>query len=134
MSTNFCVIPLCRRIFQNDGGCRLSKAYSMSTNTTYKEMFHSCDCSRIWWRTKMWLMHDFPFLKPASYWWSSLSTAVVMCWRMMRQKTLLVMDSSAMPLQLLHSDRFHLLGSMMIVPLFQASDITSLPQTSWRMR
>ena len=39
----------------------------------------------------MWLMLDFPFLQPACSWRSSLSTAAVMCWRMMRQKTLLVM-------------------------------------------
>ena len=32
----------------------------------------------------MWLMHDSPFLKPACSWCSSLSTAVVMRWRMMR--------------------------------------------------
>ena len=48
-------------------------------------------------------MHDFPFLKSACSWRSSLSTAVVMSWRMMWQKTLLVMDSSVLPLQLLHS-------------------------------
>ena len=66
----------------------------------------------------MWSMHDFPFLKPACSWRSSLSTAVVLHWRMMRQKTLLVMDRSVMPLQLLHSDRFPFFGSLMIVPLF----------------
>ena len=38
----------------------------------------------------------FPFLKPACSWSCSLSTAVVI-W----QKTLLVMDSSVMPLHLL---------------------------------
>ena len=57
--------------------------------------------------------------------------AVLMCWRMMWQKILLVMDFSVMPLQLLHSDRFPFFGSLMIVPLFQASGITSLSQTSW---
>ena len=46
----------------------------------------------------MWSVHNFHFLKLACSWSSSLSTAVVMCWRMMRQKTLLVMDSSMMPL------------------------------------
>ena len=46
----------------------------------------------------MWSMHDFPFLKPACSWHSSISTAVVMCWRMIWQKTLLVVDSSVMPL------------------------------------
>ena len=29
----------------------------------------------------MWLMHDFPCLKPACSWSSSLSNAVVMHWR-----------------------------------------------------
>ena len=52
----------------------------------------------------MWSMHDFPFLKPACSWRSSLATAVVMHWRMMQPKSLLVMDSSVMPLQLIHSD------------------------------
>ena len=100
---------------------RLSRAFSKSTNTTYKELFHSCHCPRIWWRTKMWLMHDISFLRPACYWRSSLSTAVVMCWTMMRQKTLLVMDSSVIALQLLLSDRFPFLGSLKIMLLFLAS-------------
>ena len=81
----------------------------------------------------MWSMHDFPFLKPDRSWRSSFSTAVVMRWRMMRQKNLLVIDSSVMPLQLLHSDRFPLFASVMIVTLLQAPGMTSLPQTSWRM-
>ena len=133
MLTNFCGILWCRRIFQSDGRCRLSRAFSKSTNTAYKEQFHSRDCSRIWRRTKMWSMHDFPFLKPARSWRSSSSTGVVMRWRTMRQKTLLVMDSRVMPLHLLHLDRFTFIVSMIIVPLFQASGISSLSQTSWRM-
>ena len=48
----------------------------------------------------MWSLHDFSFLKPDCSWHSILSTAVVMRWIVMRQKTLLVMDSSVMPLQL----------------------------------
>ena len=89
MFTNLCRIPWCRRIFQSDGRCRLSRAFSKSTNTTYKELFHSCDSSRIWRRTKMWSMHDFHFLKTAYYIRNSLSTAVVMRWSKMRLKTLL---------------------------------------------
>ena len=81
----------------------------------------------------MWSMHDFPFLKTACSWRGSLPTAVVMRWTLMRQKTLLVMDSSVMLLKLLHSDKFPFLGSLVIVPLFLASDITSLSLTSWRM-
>ena len=81
----------------------------------------------------MWSMHDFRFQKPVCSWRSSLSTAVVMRWRMMRQQTLLVMDSSVMPLQLLYSDRFPFFGSLMIVPIFQASCITSLSRASWWM-
>ena len=81
----------------------------------------------------MFAMHDFPFLKPACSWRSSLSTADLMHWRMMRQKVLLVMESSVMPLQLLYSDRFPFYGSLMIEPLFPASRITSLSQTSWMM-
>ena len=38
----------------------------------------------------------------------------------MRQKTMLAMDSSVMPHQLLHLDRLSFFGSLMIVPLFQA--------------
>ena len=72
----------------------------------------------------MWLVHDFPFLQPAYSWCSSLSTDVVMRWRMW-QKILLVMDSSVMPLQVFHSDRLPSFDSLMIVPLFQASGITS---------
>ena len=124
--TNFCGIPWCRRIFQSDGRCRLSRSFSKSTNTMYNELFHSCDCSSIWRSTKMWSMHGFAFLKPACYWLSSLSTAVVMCWRMMHQKSLLVIDSGVMSLQLLHLDGFPFFVSLMIVPLFQASGITSL--------
>ena len=81
----------------------------------------------------MWSMHDFPFLKHACSWSSSLSTDVVMRWNMIWQKTLLVMDSIVMPLQLLHSDRFPCFGSWMIVPLFQAFGIKSLSQMSWTM-
>ena len=83
MFTNFCWIPWCRRIFQCDGRCRLSRTFSTSTSTTYKELFHSCDYSSILRRTKMWSIHDFPFLKPACSWCSSLSTAVLKRWRMM---------------------------------------------------
>ena len=64
----------------------------------------------------MWSMHDFPILTPACSWRRSLSTAVVMRWRLMRQNTMLVMNSSVMPLQLLHSDRFPSFWSLMIVP------------------
>ena len=78
MFTNLCGIPWCSEIFQCDGQCRLSNAFSKSTNTTYKELIHSCDYSRISRRTKMWSLHDFPFLKPACSWRSGLSTAVVM--------------------------------------------------------
>ena len=79
----------------------------------------------------MWPMHDFPFLISACSCRSSLFTAVVMRWRMMGQKSLLMIDSIAMPLQLLHSDRLPFFVNFMIVPLFQASDITSLSQTFW---
>ena len=133
MLTNFYRISWCHRIFQSDDQCRPSKAFSKSTNTMYNELFHSRDCSSIWRRTKMWLMHDFPLQNPACPWRSSLSTAVVKRRRKMQQKTLLVMDGSVMPLQLLHLDRFPFLWSLMIVPLFQTSGITSLYQTSWRM-
>ena len=44
-------------------------------------------------------MHDFPFLKPACSWRGCLLTAVVMRWTIMRQKTMLVMDSSVMLLK-----------------------------------
>ena len=81
----------------------------------------------------MWSVHDFPFLKPACSWRSSLSTAAVTRWRMIWQKNMQVMDSSVMPLKLLHSDRFPSYGCWMIAPLFQASGITSLSQTYWRM-
>ena len=110
MFTNFCCIQWCRRIFKSDGRCRQSKAFSMSTKTMNKELFRSCDCSRIWRRTKMWLMHDPPLLKPACSRCSSLPTVVVMHWRMMRHYTVLATDSSVIPLQLLHSDRFPFMG------------------------
>ena len=66
----------------------------------------------------MWSMDDYRFLKPACSWRSSLSTAVVMRWRMMQQKILMLMDSSVMTLQLLHSDRF---------PFLVIDDCTPLP-------
>ena len=103
MLTN-CWILWCRRIFQSDGRCWLSKIFSTSTNTAHKELFHSCDWSMICWSTRKWSMLGVPSMKPACSWSSSFFTAVVMRWRMMRQKTLLVMDSSVMPLQLLHTD------------------------------
>ena len=104
MLTNFYEIPWCRRIFNSDCQCRLSKVFSKSTSTTRKELFHSCACSRIWLRKKMWSMHDFSILKPACSLCCSLPTAVVMRWRMVRQKIMLLMDCVAMPLQLFHSE------------------------------
>ena len=59
----------------------------------------------------MWSMHDFHFLESACSTCSSLFTAVVIRFRMMRQKTSLVMDSSVMPPQLSYSERFPLYGS-----------------------
>ena len=131
MFTNFSGTTCCRRIFESDGPCRLSKIFLKSTNTTYKELFiHVNDLTE----KKEISMHDFPFLKPVvDHCCSRLSTVVVMH-RRRWQKTLLVMDSSVMPLQLLHSDRFPVLGSLMIVPLFQASGITSLSKMPLRMR
>ena len=82
MFSNFCGISWCRRMFHSYGRCRPSRSFSESTNTTYKDLLHSCDCSRIWCRTKMWSMLYFPFLKPACSWHSSLSTAVMLFWRM----------------------------------------------------
>ena len=81
----------------------------------------------------MWSMNDFPFMTPAGSWRSTLSTAVVLR-RMMRLKTLLVMDSSVKTLQFKHSDKFPFFGSVMIVPIIQASGINSSSKTSWRMR
>ena len=94
MFSNFCGIRWCRRIFQSDGRCRLSRTLSKSTNTTYKEVFHSNDCSIILRRTKMWSINDSAFLKPAFSWRSSLFTAIVLRLRMMQQKNLLLMDSN----------------------------------------
>ena len=134
MFTNFRGIPWCRRIFQSDGRCRLSKAFTKCTNTTQNDLFHSCDCSKIWGRKAMWSMYDFPFLKTTCSWRSSLSTAVVIRWKIMRQKTLLLVGSCVMPLHLVHLDKFPFLGSWMTVPLLQASGITSLSQTSMSTR
>ena len=74
----------------------------------------------------MWPMHDFSFLKPACSWRSSLSTAVVM-----RQKTLLVKDCTVMLIQVVTVGQIPFLWEFGV---FQASGITSLSQTSWRMR
>ena len=82
----------------------------------------------------MWSMYDFPFLKTTCSWRSSLSTAVVIRWKIMRQKTLLLVGSCVMPLHLVHLDKFPFLGSWMTVPLLQASGITSLSQTSMSTR
>ena len=78
----------------------------------------------------MWSNHDLTLLKPACSWCSSVSTAAVMRWRMMRQNTLLVMESSVMPVQLLHLDKFLFFGSLMIVPLLLSSNITLLFEPS----
>ena len=64
MLINFSGIPWRCRIFWSDRRHRLPKAFSKSMNATYKELLHSCDCSRICVSTKMWPMHDFLFLKP----------------------------------------------------------------------
>ena len=74
----------------------------------------------------MWPMHDFPFLKPACSWRSSLSTAVVM-----RQKTPISEGQYCNAYPVVTVGQIPFLWEFGV---FQASGITSLSKTSWRMR
>ncbi|KAH3821395.1 hypothetical protein DPMN_123301 [Dreissena polymorpha] len=76
----------------------------------------------------MWSMQDLPFLKPACSWGRIPSTAVVMRWRMMRLKILLVRDSRVMPRQLLQFPRSPFLGSLTMEPVFHSLGASSLFQ------
>ncbi|KAH3754127.1 hypothetical protein DPMN_188788 [Dreissena polymorpha] len=76
----------------------------------------------------MWSMQDLPFLKPACSWRRISSTDVVMRWRMIRLKILLVRDSKVMPRQLLQFPRSPFLGSLTMVPIFHSLGASSLSQ------
>ena len=78
-------------------------------------------CSRIYFGVKMWSEQERPRCIPA---WSCLifssSVSANLEW-MILLKTLLVMGSRVMPLQLLHSSKSPLLGNL--TPVFHASGI-----------
>ena len=68
---------------------------------------------------------DLPFLNPACSLRSIVSRAVDILFRITLLKTLLVMDSSVIPLQFLHRLRFPFFGSLTISPVFQSTGISS---------
>ncbi|KAH3884616.1 hypothetical protein DPMN_008599 [Dreissena polymorpha] len=76
----------------------------------------------------MWAMQGLPFLKPACSWQKIPSTAVVMRWKMMWLKILVVRASKLMPRQLLQFPRSLLLGGLTMVPVFQSLGASSLSQ------
>ena len=68
---------------------------------------------------------DLPFLNPACSLRSIGSRAVDILFRITLLNTLLVMDSSVIPLQFLQRLRFPFFGSLTINPVFQSTDISS---------
>ena len=68
---------------------------------------------------------DLPFLNPACSMHRIGSRAVDILFRITLLTTLLVMDSSVIPLQVLHRLRFPFFGSLTISPVFQSTGISS---------
>ena len=124
--TSFCGIPKCLKILHRESRWMLSNAFSRSMKLEYREVFHSL----LYLRVKMCSEHERPGRKPAcSCLMCSSSAAANLVW-MILLKTLLVIGSSAMPLQLLHSPKSPFLGNLTMSPVFHASGICSLSHIS----
>ena len=81
----------------------------------------------------MWSMHDFPLLKPACSWRRIVSVAADILFRIMRLKILHVIDNKVMPRQLLQFPKSPFFGSLIIVPVFQSSGVSSSSHILWKI-
>lgn len=103
--------------------CKLSKAFSKSTNLRYREDCISIDCSMMFRNTKIWF-----FLSKPCLFLSQLSIKRVvlrgftLCKRTMLN-TLYIVGKSVIPHQLLHSVLSPCFGCFTIVPLFYSDCI-----------
>ena len=81
----------------------------------------------------MWSMHDLPLLNPACSWRRILSIAVDILFRIMRLKILHVIDNKVMPRQLLQFPKSPFFASLIIVPVFQSSGVSSSSHILWKI-
>ena len=102
----------------------LSKAFSKYMKFTQHGVFRSWHCSRICRRVNMCSPQDHPFLNSAGSLRRIGSRAVDILFRITLLKTLLVMDSSVIPLQFLQRLWFPFFGSLKISPVFQSKGIS----------
>ena len=78
-------------------------------------------------------MHDLPLLNPVSSWRRIVSVAADILFRIMRLKILHVIDNKVMPRQLLQFPESPFFGSLIIVPVFQSSGVSSSSQIFWKI-
>ena len=110
----------------------LSKAFWKSTNTEYRGLCHSNDCSMMILIVAMWSVHDLSWRKPACSSRSFLSRAVFSCSKIILVNALPGIDSSMIPLQLLQDDISPFFGSFTICPFFQSCGTCSCSHTLFR--
>ena len=111
----------------------LSKAFSKSMKFTQHGVFHSWHCSRICRRVNLCSPQDLPFLNPACSLRSIGSMAVYIMFRITLLNTLLVMDSSVIPLQFMQRPRFPFSDSLTISPVYQSTGISSSSHISLKI-
>ena len=104
----------------------LSNAFSKSTKLMNSSLCHSMHCSIMFLSVKIWSIHPLPCLKPACSSLSLPSTALLMRLITILARTLLGIDSSVIPRQLLQSLNVPFLGILIITPSFQSSGISFL--------
>jgi len=83
--------------------CTLSKAFLKSMKLRYTDFFRACTFSIIWRSAKTCSQQERLLGNPACSWRRSLSTASLILLRMMLFSTFPAVDSSAIPLQFLHT-------------------------------
>ena len=81
----------------------------------------------------MWSMHDLSLLNPACSLQRVVSVAVDILFRIMQLKILHVIDNKVMPRQLLQFPKLPFFGSLIIVPVFQSSGVSSSSHILWKI-
>ena len=111
----------------------LSNTFLKSMKFTLHGVFHSWHCSRICRKVNMCSPQDLPFLNSAGSLRRIGSRAVDILFRITLLNTLLVMDSSVNPLQVLQILWFPFFGSLKISPVFQSKGISSSSHISLKI-
>ena len=128
MATNFSGKPLWYISLQMTSRSTLSNVFWKLTKTVYKGVCHSRDCSMMMRMVVMWSVHERSCLKPACSTRSLLSKAVFSLSSIILVSTLLRMDNSMVPRQLLQDERSPFFGSFTRCPRFQSSGTRSCSQ------